>query len=257
MHVTRSYSNHTYRSSNFEARNCHLEAQSVLVCKLDLKLSYEISIHPCNLCLCWSWSMHILHLAKGTDLHFYDLLYYSGLSQAVHNCDTWDTTWDTFSERPKRSHTLANITDTGTFNRLLTHCICHRVPLYHSNPIPWSPKGPRYHMHLPSNRHLTYWRHCHYSLVPRPPPFFVLRFAFSIIHGSGLYWTQTEEQKTGEAWERGYCHYTTQTLDHQATWTMGIVEQMLQPNCHSCLSKKHPRTRTPIRHYINEICLAP
>ena len=23
------------------------------------------------------------------------------------------------------------------------------------------------------------------SLVPRPPPFFVLRFAFSIIHGSG------------------------------------------------------------------------
>ena len=89
---------------------------------------------------------------------------------------------------------------------------CHRVPLYHSNPIPWSPKGPRYHMHLPSNRHLTYWRHY---------------------------------------------HYTAQTPDHQATWTMGIVEQMLQPNCHSCLSKKHPRTRTPIRHYINEICLAP
>ena len=29
------------------------------------------------------------------------------------------------------------------------------------------------------------------SLVPRPPPFFVLRFVFSIIHG----WTQTEEQK--------------------------------------------------------------
>ena len=101
MHVTRSYSNHTYRSSNFEAKNCHLEAQCVLVCKLDLKLSYEISIHPCNLCLFWSWSMHILHLAKGTDLHFYDLLYYSGLSQAVHNCNTWDTTWDTFSEGPR------------------------------------------------------------------------------------------------------------------------------------------------------------
>ena len=52
------------------------------------------------------------------------------------------------------------------------------------------------------------------SLVPRPPPFFVLRFAFSIIHRSGrawktfrfrvLYWTQTEEKKTGEARERGY-----------------------------------------------------
>ena len=24
------------------------------------------------------------------------------------------------------------------------------------------------------------------SLIPRPPPFFVLRFAFSIIHGSGF-----------------------------------------------------------------------
>ena len=38
--------------------------------------------------------------------------------------------------------------------------------------------------------------------------FFGLR---SIIHGSGrarvLYWTQTEEQKTGEAWERGYTVY--------------------------------------------------
>ena len=32
------------------------------------------------------------------------------------------------------------------------------------------------------------------SLVPRPPPFYVLRFTFSIIHGSG---TQTEEQKRG------------------------------------------------------------
>jgi len=36
-----------------------------------------------------------------------------------------------------------------------------------------------------------------HGLVPRPPPFFVLRFAFSIIHGSGLHWTQTEEQKNG------------------------------------------------------------
>ena len=32
----------------------------------------------------------------------------------------------------------------------------------------------------------------------RPPPFFAL-FRLSV-----LYWTQTEEQKTGEAWERGY-----------------------------------------------------
>ena len=52
------------------------------------------------------------------------------------------------------------------------------------------------------------------SLVPRPTPFFVLRFAFSIIHGSRravfapfcfrvlhVYWTQTKEQKMGEAWE--------------------------------------------------------
>ena len=52
------------------------------------------------------------------------------------------------------------------------------------------------------------------SLVPSPSPFFVLRFAFSIIHGSGrarsralplpcIILNATEEQKTGEAWERG------------------------------------------------------
>ena len=33
------------------------------------------------------------------------------------------------------------------------------------------------------------------SLVPRPTPFFVLRFAFSIIHGGG------RARKTGKAWE--------------------------------------------------------
>ena len=33
------------------------------------------------------------------------------------------------------------------------------------------------------------------SLVPRPPPFFVLRFSFSTIHGSG------RARKTGKAWE--------------------------------------------------------
>ena len=32
------------------------------------------------------------------------------------------------------------------------------------------------------------------SLVPRPPPFFVLQFLFSIIHGSG------RVRKTGKAW---------------------------------------------------------
>ena len=45
------------------------------------------SIHVIYVCFDHD-HMHILHLAKGTDLHFYDLLYYSGLSQAVHNCDT-------------------------------------------------------------------------------------------------------------------------------------------------------------------------
>ena len=34
-----------------------------------------------------------------------------------------------------------------------------------------------------------------HSLVPRPPPFFVFWFSFSIIHGSG------RAQKTGKAWE--------------------------------------------------------
>ena len=33
------------------------------------------------------------------------------------------------------------------------------------------------------------------SLVPRPTPFFVLRFAFSRIHGGG------RARKTGKAWE--------------------------------------------------------
>ena len=46
------------------------------------------------------------------------------------------------------------------------------------------------------------------SLVPRPLPFFVLRFSFSIIHGSSsasVYYTEqkTKNKKTGEAWERG------------------------------------------------------
>ena len=36
---------------------------------------------------------------------------------------------------------------------------------------------------------------CTASLVPRPPLFFVHRFSFSIIHGSG------RARKTGKAWE--------------------------------------------------------
>ena len=34
-----------------------------------------------------------------------------------------------------------------------------------------------------------------HSLIPRPIPFFVLRFAFNIIHGGG------RARKTGKAWE--------------------------------------------------------
>ena len=98
MHVTRSYSNHTYRSSNFEAKNCHLDAQTLWT----LSYGYEISIHV--VCVDHDHTYCTLQRVQ----IFYDLLNYSELSQAVHNYDTWDTTWDTFSERPKRSHTLAN-----------------------------------------------------------------------------------------------------------------------------------------------------
>ena len=41
-----------------------------------------------------------------------------------------------------------------------------------------------------------------YSLAPRPPPFFVVRFAFSIIHGSG------RAQKTGKAWSHSSREWT-------------------------------------------------
>ena len=39
------------------------------------------------------------------------------------------------------------------------------------------------------------------SLVPRPPPFFVLRFSLTKALPCIM---KTKEQKTGEAWERGY-----------------------------------------------------
>ena len=49
------------------------------------------------------------------------------------------------------------------------------------------------------------------SLVPRPPPFFVLRFAFSIIHGSG------RARKTGKAWS----HLSRAWRQVDARWTYG------------------------------------
>ena len=47
------------------------------------------------------------------------------------------------------------------------------------------------HLYILVERLLCVWA----SLVPRPPPFFVLRFAFSIIHGS------RRARKTGKAWK--------------------------------------------------------
>ena len=47
--------------------------------------------------------------------------------------------------------------------------------------------------------------HLVFSLVPRPPPFFVLRFAFSIIHGSrsstSVYYTE-RKLKNKKKWGR-------------------------------------------------------
>ena len=49
------------------------------------------------------------------------------------------------------------------------------------------------------------------SLVPRPPPFIVLRFSFSIIHGS------RRARKTGKAWE----HLSREWRLVDARWTYG------------------------------------
>ena len=51
------------------------------------------------------------------------------------------------------------------------------------------------------------------SLVPRPPPFFVLRFAFSIIHVHG----SRRQRKLGKAWSHSSCEW------HQvdARWMWG------------------------------------
>ena len=47
-------------------------------------------------------------------------------------------------------------------------------------------------VYLTDIHYVVVWSTRSPSLVPRPPPFFVLRFAFSIIHGSGK---RTEEQR--------------------------------------------------------------
>jgi len=56
----------------------------------------------------------------------------------------------------------------------------------------------------------------------RPSPFFTL-FRFRV-----LYWTQTEEQKTGEAWERGYLRTAlNSTCDLLLVNTDYITEQWI------------------------------
>ena len=50
------------------------------------------------------------------------------------------------------------------------------------------------------------------SLAPRPPLFFVLQFAFSIIHGSGsssasVYYTEWKPKN--KKWGRRLCEYTS------------------------------------------------
>ena len=149
MHVTRSYSNHTYRSSNFEAKNCHLEAQCVLVCKLDLKLSYEISIHPCNLCLFWSWSHAHTAPCKGyrSSLLWLALLFrvITGSAQLRYlRHHLRHLFW-----RPKRSTWPISQTPehpTGTWH---TEDTAHAIGYQKAQYI--------IYMHLASNRHLTYW----------------------------------------------------------------------------------------------------
>ena len=50
------------------------------------------------------------------------------------------------------------------------------------------------------------------SLAPRPPLFFVLQFAFSIIHGSGSSSTSvyyTEWKPKNKEWWRRLCEYTS------------------------------------------------
>jgi len=51
-----------------------------------------------------------------------------------------------------------------------------------------------------------------YSLVPRPPRFFVLRFAFSIIHGSG------RARKMGKAW-KAWEHLSREWRQVDGRWT--------------------------------------
>ena len=65
------------------------------------------------------------------------------------------------------------------------------------------------HVHVYMQWHTTVATCSQSSLVPRPPPFFVLRFSFSIIHGSGA--------KMGKAWE----HLSRERRLVDVRWTYG------------------------------------
>ena len=76
-------------------------------------------------------------------------------------------------------------------------------------------------MHVPINIFFEARIYPHtpgYSLVPRPPPFFVLRFAFSIIHRSG------RVRKTGKAWEHLSCEW--RQVDRGGRRGEGVRTQM-------------------------------
>ena len=66
------------------------------------------------------------------------------------------------------------------------------------------------------------------SLVPRPPPFFVLRFAFNIIHGSGIIRNANQRtKKPGKAWERGYTGTWVATLYTSYLASLGLHLNLL------------------------------
>ena len=76
-------------------------------------------------------------------------------------------------------------------------------------------------------------------------PFFVLRFAFSIIHGSGRAQNANQRTKTGEAWERGYMcvEHTTWFKVFPSSWQRGkgVLSNILHERYlehHQALQKK-------------------
>ena len=89
---------------------------------------------------------------------------------------------------PYAIHLLFHFTHTygwvggGNKNRALVVTLFHLV----QRTVPACPTPPS-HLYTILNHYI--------SLIPRPPPFFVLRFLFSIIHRSG------KVRKTGKAWE--------------------------------------------------------